>query len=254
VLGVRAVIGRQQIGAVLGDGGVVIGHDGVDLGRIVRVFLDALSSEPAWMTVTGEQWDGEEPVVPLALAELDRGRVAVPYSVAVVRNAPRADTSDGSLHRRYETDLVRHYGLDGNGEVSHGPEERAWRLPRTDTSVRALRAELRDFLEVSGLPAEEVDGLVLATSEAATNAVEYSGSLFATYFDVVAEVSGSEISISVRDYGRWRDPRPGSGRGRGLLLMSRLATLTVTVEPQGTTVTLRNRSSATGQWSFRRRR
>src|SRR4051812_29019680 len=163
----RAVIGRQQIGAVLGDGGVVIGGDGADLGRIGQVFLDALSSEPAWMTVTSDSWDGEELVVPLALAVLDQGRVAVPYSVALIRDAPRSDNKQGYLDGPHESDLLRHYGLGGNGPSSDGipanghvtgmkvrrpPARRAWRLPRHGTPIHSLRTELRSYLDVSDLP------------------------------------------------------------------------------------------------------
>jgi anti-sigma regulatory factor (Ser/Thr protein kinase) len=272
------VITRAQIGDVMGDGGAVVGHDGADLGTIGQVFLDALSSEPLWMTVTSDLWDGAELVVPLALARLDQGRITVPYSATVVEDAPRADTSRGCLGREHEEDLVRHYGLDGDSEVSDGvrvdgrvPEtplstsasgtparpgrsQRSWRLPCIGTSVRALRAELRAFIEVTGLPDEQLDDLVLAASEAAANVIEHARSQVADYFDVFVDVYGSDVRILVRDYGRWRDPKPENGSGRGLLLMSVLATLTVTVEPKGTTVSLRNRSTGVRGWSFRRRR
>jgi len=262
------VIGRQQIGAVLGDGGVVIGGDGADLGRIGQVFLDALSSEPAWMTVTSDSWGGVEAVVPLALAVLDRGRIAVPYSAALVREAPRSDDLRDPLDGQHESDLLRHYGLarkaatadripvDGrvaDMQVRRPSSRRAWRLSRHGTPIHSLRVELRSYLDVSGLPAEELDDLVLATSEAAANAVEHARCPISNYFDVVAKVDGSDVCITVRDDGRWRDPTPGEGRGRGLLLMSVLSTLSVTAAPAGTTVTLANRSPELHGWSFRRR-
>jgi len=271
------VISREQVRAVLGDGGVVIGDTGLDLGRIRQVFLDALSYEPAWMTVTSDTWGGAEVVVPLALAWLDEGRISVPYSTAVVRDAPRADTSVGFLGAQHEQDLLRHYGLEGGDAVSAGPvldgrvdgiraatpvsganghplpAHRDWRLPRVGTSVHALRGELRPFLNVASLPADELDDLVLATSEAAVNAVEHPQHPVADFFDVRADVDGSHLSITIRDYGLWRDPTPGNGRGRGLLLMSVLSALDITVDPDGTTVTLRNRSPDVVGWTFRRR-
>ena len=257
---------------------MVIGDAGIDLGRIRQVFLDALSYEPAWMTVTSDTWGGAEVVVPLALAWLDEGRISVPYSTAVVRDAPRADTSVGRLGRQHEQDLVRHYGLEGgdagstepvlDGRVdgiptaasvsgangSPSPAQRAWRLPRVGTSVHALREELRSFLHVSSLPGEELDDLLLATSEAAVNAVEHPQHPVADFFDVQADVDGRHLCITIRDYGRWRDPTPGNGGGRGLLLMSVLSALDITVDPDGTTVTLRNRSPDVVGWTFRRRR
>jgi anti-sigma regulatory factor (Ser/Thr protein kinase) len=252
---------------------VVIGDAGIDLGRITQVFLDALSYEPAWMTVTSDTWGGAEAVVPLALSWLDEGRISVPYSTAVVQEAPRADTSMGLLGAQHEQDLLRHYGLAGGDAVAAGPvldgiplatpvsgadrspprAQRDWRLPRVGTSVYALRGELRLFLNVSSLPGDELDDLVLATSEAAVNAVEHPEHAVADLFDVRADIDGSQVSITIRDYGRWRDPRPGNGRGRGLLLMSVLSGLGITVDPHGTTVTLRNRSPDVIGWTFRRR-
>ena len=262
------MIGREQIGDVLGDGGVVIDRDGADLGRIGQVFLDALSSEPAWMTVTSDSWDGEELVVPLALAVMDEGRIAVPYSAALVREAPRSDDLQGHLASHHERDLLRHYGLGGDGirpdgvpvdghvtdmKLRRPPARRAWRLSRHGAPIHSLRTELRSYLDVSGLPGEELDDLVLATSEAAANAIEHARIPVTNYVDVVVDVDGSSVCITVRDDGRWRDPTPGIGRGRGLLLMSVLSALSVTAAPGGTTVTLENRSPELHGWSFRRR-
>jgi len=272
------VISREQVRAVLGDGGVVIGDAGVDLGRIQQVFLDSLSYEPAWMTVTSDTWGGAEVVVPLAQASLDEGRISVPYSPAVVGDAPRADTSLGRLGTQHEKDLFRHYGLRGGDAVFAGPPldrrvdaipaatsvsgadghpppaQRSWRLSRIGTSVPVLREELRRFLNLSSLAGEELDDLVLATSEAAVNAVEHPQRPVADFFDVRVDVDGSHLCITIRDYGRWRNPTPVSGGGRGLLLMSVLSALIVTVDPHGTTVTLRNRSPDVAGWTFRRRR
>ena len=257
------MISREQIGAVQGDGGIVIGDDGQDLGRIGQVFLDALSNQPEWMTVTSDTWDGAELVVPLALAHWDAGRVSVPYSAAVVENAPRAGISQGRLGRRHERDLFRHYGLGRAGAAAAPgpttvlltpPSHREWRLPCNAKSIRALRLELRPFLDVTGLPGEELDDLVLAACEAADNAIEHAGAPVAGSFDVSVDVDGVRVEITVRDYGRWRDPVPGDGRGRGLLMMRNLSALTITVERDGTTVNLQNRSGDPGSWSVRRRR
>ena len=271
------MISRQQVRDVLGDGGVVIGDAGIDLGRIRQVFLDALSYEPAWMTVTSDTWGGAEVVVPLALAWLDEGRISVPYSTAVVRDAPepthlwaasvrstrgsppplrpggRRRGSGGTCARRaggrdpHGPSVSGANGSSVTGTARLAPAARG-------TSVHALREELRSFLDVSSLPGEELDDLLLATSEAAVNAVEHPRHPVADFFDVRADVDGSHLCITIRDYGRWREPTPGNGRGRGLLLMSVLSTLDITVDPDGTTVTLRNRSPAVAGWSTSRRR
>jgi anti-sigma regulatory factor (Ser/Thr protein kinase) len=262
------VISREQIGSVQSDGGVVIGDDGQDLGRIGQVFLDDLSRQPAWMTVTSDAWDGAEQVVPLALAELDDGRVSVPYSAAVVRDAPRVNTSRSRLGSQHETDLLRHYGLGSTGAPvrpatttatttagAHLQARHEWSLPSTGSSIRTLRLRLRPLLDVTGLPGEELDDLALAACEAAANAIEHAQTPTAAAFDVCLDIDGVRVQITIRDHGRWREPTPGmTDRGRGLLMMRNLSSLVVTVEPDGTTVTLRNASATPGLWSLRRRR
>jgi anti-sigma regulatory factor (Ser/Thr protein kinase) len=256
------VITREQMSGVLGDGALVVGDAGQDLGRIGRVFQDASSDQPpVWMTVTSGEWDGAEIVVPLALARLVAGRVSVPYSVDDIRAAPRAGTAGRLLGRQHEENLALHYGVSAPESartwaytaVTPSSVHRSWRLPCASCSVRVLRHELRPFLDVTGLPGEELDDIVLAACEAAANAVDHAGTTSGS-FDVSVAMDGERICISVRDHGRWRDPVPGTGRGRGLLLMRSLSMLTVTATPGGTTVTLENRSAAGGSWSFRRRR
>ncbi len=252
------MISREQIDAVLGDGRIVTGTDGQDLGRIGQVLTDALSDRPVWMTVASAKRGGVDALVPLALARFDDGRISVPYSAAVVRGAPRGSTAGGSLGRRHEADLVRYYGLGdvGTPGVTTGrlPSRREWRLPCTGSSVRALRLELRPYLDGTGLPGDQLDDLVLATSEAAKNAVEHARTPLAGFLDVRVDMDGKGVLITIRDYGLWRDPVPGTGRGRGLLLMRNLSALTVTAARDGTTVTLANRYADLGRWSFRHRR
>jgi anti-sigma regulatory factor (Ser/Thr protein kinase) len=115
----------------------------------------------------------------------------------------------------------------------------AWRFPVAGTSVRGVRRALRPFLADAELPGDEIDDLVLATCEAAANAVEHAVHPTEHFFDLTAETEDGHVEIVVRDYGRWRDDStPGDG-GRGLLMMSTLAAVTLTSGPVGTTVTLR---------------
>lgn len=254
------MISREQMGAVLGDGALAAGYGGEELGRIGRVFQDASSHEPAWMTVTSSEWQGAELAVPLLLARMEAGRVAVPYTVDDVRTSPRAGTAEDLLGRVHEADLARHYGIPPAGPrtteyttVRPSSEHRSWRLPCIPGSIPVLRRQLRLFLDVTGLPDENLADVVLAACEAATNAVDHAGTP-AGHFDVAADTEAESIRITVRDHGRWRSPVPGTGRGRGLLLMRSLSSLTVTVTPEGTTVTIDNDAAARGSWSFRRRR
>jgi anti-sigma regulatory factor (Ser/Thr protein kinase) len=105
---------------------------------------------------------------------------------------------------------------------------------------RAVRTSLR---EVPGaIPSEVVDDLVLAVSEAATNAILY-GSGDAQPVTVTVWVRGGWIEATVRDRGCPSTPRMApvtSLRGRGLWLIGQLVDeLRLAKARPGTLVTLR---------------
>ena len=129
---------------------------------------------------------------------------------------------------------------DGSAVGTAEHRSGAWRFPVAGTSVRGVRRALRPFLADAELPDNDVDDLVLATCEAAANAVEHAVHPTEHFFDLTAETDDGRVEIVVRDYGRWRTDRtpPGDG-GHGLLMMSTLAAVTLTSGPFGTTVTLR---------------
>jgi anti-sigma regulatory factor (Ser/Thr protein kinase) len=125
-------------------------------------------------------------------------------------------------------------------------QRRQWRWPSTASSVRAMRLELRPLLDTTGLPADDLDDMILAASEAAVNAVEHARPSDRPYFDVLTEVGEEWTGILIRDHGRWRAAPGDADRGRGLYLMSVLADATLSVGKRGTTVALRNRPGASG--------
>ncbi|MFI6869188.1 ATP-binding protein [Nocardia sp. NPDC050406] len=114
-------------------------------------------------------------------------------------------------------------------------------LPAVAASLATVRRFLREWLPRSGLGPVEVEDVVLAVSEACTNAVEHGyrdrpGTVF-----VEAEATESDIHILVRDRGRWVPPHPevNSLRGRGLALMRALVPkVTVHTGNSGTSVEL----------------
>jgi anti-sigma regulatory factor (Ser/Thr protein kinase) len=125
--------------------------------------------------------------------------------------------------------------------VAVATRTRNWRFPSTAMSVRTMRRELRPFLASSELPEQDVDDLVLAACEAATNGIEHARHPAEPFFDVQAEIEGRSVRIVVRDYGRWGAPQTAPGdRGRGLHMMTMLAAVSLTSGPLGTSVTLRN--------------
>lgn len=120
------------------------------------------------------------------------------------------------------------------------PARQEWRLPRTEPSLRSLRHGLRGTLGDHGLAPDDVHDLLLAACEAATNAIEHAQQPSEPFVDVVLQVEDGQVTIVVRDHGRWRDGPSGPHRGRGLQMMAALAETTVTTTAQGTTVTMRH--------------
>ena len=132
---------------------------------------------------------------------------------------------------------------------SAGPpwwQRRHWRWPSIPTSVRAMRLELRALLDLTDLPDDELDDLVLAAGEAAANAVEHARLPTLPFFDVLTEVGEHRVRIVIQDHGRWRPPTAGGHRGRGLQMIGLLAAATLTVGARGTTVVLCNRPGRSG--------
>lgn len=131
---------------------------------------------------------------------------------------------------------------------SPGPpwwHRRHWRWLSVPTSIRAMRVELHPFLDMTGLPEDELDDLVLAASEAAANAVEHARLPTRPFFDVLTEVGEYSARIVIRSHGRWRTPAAAGDRGRGLQMIGVLADATFTVGSRGTTVVLHNRRRGT---------
>ena len=95
-------------------------------------------------------------------------------------------------------------------------------LPADPTVLFSLRRSLRNFLEEAGLGKDDAFALIVATGEAAADAIEHAYGPTESSFHVEAWTEGDEVHVLVRDVGRWRDPR-SSGRGRGLALMEAFA-------------------------------
>jgi signal transduction histidine kinase/CheY-like chemotaxis protein len=114
-----------------------------------------------------------------------------------------------------------------------------WRFASTPQTIPALRRALRRLLDAAGLDEDQAYDLLLAACEAATNAIEHAQDPTEPFFDVSAEVEGDSVTITVRDYGQWRERVPSMDRGRGSTLMSAFADITATPSPEGTTVVIR---------------
>jgi anti-sigma regulatory factor (Ser/Thr protein kinase) len=127
--------------------------------------------------------------------------------------------------------------------LSPDGRRREWRLRTVESSVTALRRGLSAFLDTIGLSDDDFYDLILAVSEAATNAVEHAQHPTEPFFDVSAEVDDGRVTIVVQDHGGWLPPGLSLYRGRGLAMMRVLADTTVEAGTHGTTVTIRNHSA-----------
>jgi anti-sigma regulatory factor (Ser/Thr protein kinase) len=114
-------------------------------------------------------------------------------------------------------------------------------LPAEPGSLRVLRRRLGRFLGVAGADETEAYEITLVVCEAAGNAIEHAYGPTDATFEVEATFEEGEVMASVRDRGRWREPR-GEERGRGLTIMHGLMD-SVEVEPDrdGTVVRMRRR-------------
>jgi PAS domain S-box-containing protein len=116
------------------------------------------------------------------------------------------------------------------------PGQLELRLPAEPTVLGSVRRALRRWLEQGEAGGQEGYEIVLACNEAFANAVEHAYGPADGYVEMEAALSGNQVSIVVRDFGRWREPR-GDNRGRGLPLMEAVMdSVDVTKSSRGTTV------------------
>jgi len=101
-----------------------------------------------------------------------------------------------------------------------------------------LRNTLERWLAAAGASEGEMFDVALSASEAATNAIEHAYGARDASFTVRCERRGDDVTIVVRDEGRWRTLRPNGG-GRGLTIMRALMDLVeVDTDEDGTEVSL----------------
>ena len=102
------------------------------------------------------------------------------------------------------------------------------RLPAEPTFAAVARSALAVWFTPLPWPAETVEDVVFATSEAVANCVDhaYRGSAGGTVLVGAHEhLDGDRIcvEVTVTDDGRWQEPAPDQGfRGRGIAMMRSL--------------------------------
>jgi anti-sigma regulatory factor (Ser/Thr protein kinase) len=117
------------------------------------------------------------------------------------------------------------------------------RRPARAAELAAMRRILASWLDTAGVPDDEIGLICVATSEAATNAIEHAYGAKEGWFEVEATVEADDaVTVIVRDAGRWR-PKARGGGGRGLSLIGRLMDeFELVRRPAGTEVWMRRAS------------
>jgi PAS domain S-box-containing protein len=105
--------------------------------------------------------------------------------------------------------------------VSLTLERLTFTMPAEASALGSLRTALRRWLQECEASEDESYEIVLACNEAFANSVEHAYGPGESSVEVEAAFSEGEVSVTVRDFGSWREPR-GSNRGRGLSLIDSL--------------------------------
>ena len=115
------------------------------------------------------------------------------------------------------------------------PERLSLTMRAEPQVLSSFRRALRRWLGQWDLSEDETREVILACNEAIANVIEHAYGPADGTLDFDAGLSDGEISITVRDHGRWREPR-GINRGRGLTLIETLMdTVNVVRRPEGGT-------------------
>ena len=114
-------------------------------------------------------------------------------------------------------------------------------LPAEPGSLAVMRRTLQDWMRRSGVDDDVAYDVLVATGEAAANAIEHAYGPGGADFTFGANLADGVLTITVNDAGSWR-PARGSHRGRGIGLMKQLMEdVQVDSDAGGTTVTMRRK-------------
>ena len=121
------------------------------------------------------------------------------------------------------------------------PPELHLRLPAEPRTLARVRRILRRWLIARNADEGEVAEVTIAVSEACANAIEHAYSPSPASFEVDASAQDGEITVAIRDMGRWRAPR-GQNRGRGLsIIVAAMDDVQIDRTESGTEVVMRRR-------------
>jgi anti-sigma regulatory factor (Ser/Thr protein kinase) len=119
------------------------------------------------------------------------------------------------------------------------PDRFRLRVPADPARLRSVRRSVARWLSARGVDGRATEDIVLACSEACANAIEHAYGPGGGSVEVEGDVSDDEVTLVVRDVGRWRSPRDGH-RGRGLQLIEAcMDHLQISMAAAGTEIRMR---------------
>ncbi len=169
-------------------------------------------------------------MIDTGLERLSRSLAAAPRELEELCAHVLADAEDRSRSRD-DTALL------AVRRLVQPPDVLELTLAAEPSSVPTARHRLSAWLAAQGVDSRESFEIVLAATEACTNAVEHAyGPDGGATLSLRARSVPGAIALSVSDHGSWRAPR-GSGRGRGLYVIDQVMNgLEVKRGEDGTTV------------------
>jgi anti-sigma regulatory factor (Ser/Thr protein kinase) len=142
--------------------------------------------------------------------------------------------------------LVPPEGMDDDAAmlVLHNlpvPAQLRLHLPADPNTLADVRRIIRRWLRERSADADDVNEVTLAVGEACANAIEHAYSPRPAWFELEATESCGEVTIVVRDTGRWREAR-GHNRGRGLRIIdAAMSDVVLSPTDGGTQIAMRRR-------------
>ncbi len=154
---------------------------------------------------------------------VERRGTPLNLGIEALANAVRGARTPEEACRFAVAELVPYDGLRDDAAIvalqnSAVPLELHLRLPAQPRTLAHVRRVLRRWLLARGADEGDVAEVTIAVSEACANAIEHAYAPGPANFQLDAAGRNGEVTVAVRDEGRWRAPR-GSNRGRGLSIM-----------------------------------
>lgn len=151
---------------------------------------------------------------------VERPEIPLMKSIDALLHVVRSASSSEEVCRLAIEELVPVGGLRDdiaivavqNDEI---PDELRLQLSAHPRVLPQVRRLLCRWLRKHGANDNDIAQITLAVGEACTNAIEHAYSVTPAQFELRASAERGEVTIAVRDQGRWRSPRKRE-RGRGL--------------------------------------